>query len=73
MKGRQVLKYEILISKEKLAEYINGYLQLMALEQGGVDNWSWCGESIRDFLDRHGADDFDEIVEEELRQYEVII
>lgn len=73
MKGRQVLKYEILISKEKLAEYINGYLQLMALEQGGVDNWSWCGESIRDFLDRHGADDFDEIVEEELRQYEVVI
>lgn len=73
MKGRQVLKYEILISKEKLAEYINGYLQLMALEQGGVDNWSWCGESIRDFLDRHGADDFDEIVEEEIRQYEVVI
>ena len=73
MKGRQVLKYEILISKEKLADYINGYLQLMALEQGGVDNWSWCGESIRDFLDRHGADDFDEIVEEELRQYEVVI
>ena len=73
MKGRQVLKYEILISKEKLAEYINGYLQLMALEQGGVDNWSWCGESIRDFLDRHGADDFDDIVEEEIRQYEVTI
>ena len=73
MKGRQVLKYEILISKEKLAEYINGYLQLMALEQGGVDNWSWCGESIRDFLDRHGADDFDDIVEEEIRQYEVAI
>lgn len=73
MKGRQVLKYEILISKEKLAEYINGYLQLMALEQGGVDNWSWCGESIRDFLDRHGADDFDDIVEEEIRQYEVVI
>ena len=73
MKGKPVLKYEILISKEKLAEYINGYLQLMALEQGGVDNWSWCGESIRDFLDRHGADDFDDIVEEELRQYEVVI
>lgn len=67
------MKYEILISKEKLAEYINGYLQLMALEQGGVDNWSWCGESIRDFLDRHGADDFDDIVEEEISQYEVVI
>ena len=73
MKGRQVLKYEILISKEQLEKYINGYLQLMALEQGGVDNWSWHGESIRDFLDRHGADDFDDIVEEEIRQYEVVI
>lgn len=73
MKGRPILKYEILISKEQLETYINGYLQLMALEQGGVDNWSWCGESIRDFLDRHGADDFDDIVEEEIRQYEVVI
>ena len=45
----------------------------MALEQGGVDNWSWCGESIRDFLDRHSANDFDDLVEEEIRQYEVVV
>jgi hypothetical protein len=45
----------------------------MALEQGGVDNWSWCGDSIRDFLNRHGADDFDELVEEEIKKYEVIV
>lgn len=67
------MKYEILISKEKLAEYINGYLQLMALEQGGVDNWSWCGDSIRDFLNRHEADDFDELVEKEIKKYEVMV
>jgi hypothetical protein len=73
MKGQPVLKYEILISKEQLETYINGYLQLMALEQGGVDNWSWCGDSIRDFLNRHGADDFDELVEEEIKKYEVIV
>ena len=73
MKGRPALKYEILISKEKLAEYINGYLQLMALEQGGVDNWSWCGDSIRDFLNRHEADDFDELVEKEIKKYEVMV
>lgn len=73
MKGRQVLKYEILISKEQLEKYINGYLQLMALEQGGVDNWSWYGASLGDFLENHGAMEFSELVEEEIRQYEVVI
>lgn len=67
------MKYEILISKEQLETYINGYLQLMALEQGGVDNWSWYGASLGDFLDNHGAMDFSELVEEEIRQYEVVI
>ena len=73
MKGRLVLKYEILISKEQLAEYIQGYLRYIALENGGVDNWSWFGASLGDFLDSHGADDFSELVEEEIRQYEVAI
>ena len=73
MKGRQVLKYEILISKEQLEKYINGYLQYIALENGGVDNWSWYGASLGDFLDNHGAMDFSELVEEEIRQYEVVI
>lgn len=67
------MKFEILISKEKLAEYIQGYLRYTALENGGVDNWPWFGASLGDFLDNHGADDFSELVEEELRQYEVVI
>jgi hypothetical protein len=67
------LKYEILISKEQLVEYIQGYLRYIALENGGVDNWSWFGASLGDFLDNHGADDFSELVEEELRKYEVVI
>lgn len=73
MRGKLILKHEILISKEKLEEYILGYLQYIALENGGVDNWSWYGVSIGDFLDNHGADDFTELVEEEIRQYEVVI
>ena len=73
MKGRLVLKYEILISKEQLAEYIQGYLRYIALENGGVDNWSWFGASLGDFLDSHGADDFSELVKEEIRQYKVVI
>ena len=73
MKGRQVLKYEILISKEQLEKDINGYLQHSALENGGVDNWSWYGASLGDFLENHGAMEFSELVEEEIRQYEVVI
>lgn len=67
------MKEVIVIPKDKLETYINGYLQLMALEQGGVDNWSWCGDSIRDFLNRHEADDFDELVEKEIEKYEVMV
>lgn len=67
------MKEIIIIPRDKLETYINGYLELMALEQGGVDNWSWCGASIRDFLDRHGADDFDELVEKEIEKYEVMV
>ncbi len=67
------MKYEILISKEKLAELLESHMRLCALENGGVDNWSWYGESIRSFLKENGVDDFSELVEEEIHQYEVVI
>lgn len=73
MKGKLVLKFDILISKEKLEQYIQGYLQYIALENGGVDNWSWYGASLGDFLENHGAMDFSELVEEEIKKYEVVI
>lgn len=67
------MKFEILISKEKLEELLESHMRLCALENGGVDNWSWYGESIRSFLKENGVDDFSELVEKEIEKYEVVI
>lgn len=67
------MKFEILISKEKLEELLESHMRLCALENGGVDNWPWYGESIRSFLKENGVDDFSELVEKEIEKYEVVI
>ena len=38
-----------------------------ALEQGGVDNWSWYCESYTDYCNELGADSIDEIADQEIR------
>lgn len=54
---------KILVEREKLISLISDSLKLQALENGGVDNWEWYGESLTNFLDEEDADDFDEIAE----------
>ena len=39
-----------LVPKSDLESLIYGALTYNALEQGGVDNWGWYGESISDFI-----------------------
>lgn len=67
------MKSNILISEEELREFIESYMRLCALENGGVDNWNWYGESLRDFLKENEAEDFSELVEKEIQKYEVVI
>lgn len=38
-----------------------------ALERGGVDNWSWYGQSYEDYCNELGVDSLDEIVDKEIR------
>lgn len=45
-----------LIPKDELKELLCDSLKLQALEVSGVDNWSWYGESVRDFIDAAKAD-----------------
>ena len=54
---------KMLVEREKLISLISDSLKLQALENGGVDNWGWYGESLTDFLDEEDADSFDEIAE----------
>ena len=38
------------ISEKELLEFIANSNRLLALEQGGVDNWSWYGMSFDEFV-----------------------
>lgn len=55
------------ISEELLIELMKDSLVLASLENGGVDNWEWYGESYCDFLNGAGAEDFDELAEREVK------
>lgn len=73
------------ISEDDLRRLIGSDLKLSALESGGVDNWSWYGESLNDFLKEYASDegfeceydegefDFDEAAQFELeRDYQAL-
>lgn len=45
-----------LVPKDELKDLLYDSLKLQALEYGGVDNWSWYGESIGDFINAAKAD-----------------
>jgi hypothetical protein len=42
----------IAVPASDMIELISCQLKLAALEAGGVDNWTWYGESVGDFLGR---------------------
>lgn len=67
------------ISEEELRDLLSCRHTLTALECGGVDSWSWYGESISDYekiyCDENGIEDnlcIDEIIEKEISEYEPI-
>lgn len=65
-----------IVPKEELIELIKALYKLAALENGGVDNWEWYGESISDFLDRYWIENHDTLIkffnlttEEEIEEF----
>ena len=60
---------QYIINEDELKELLNAYFTLDALECGGVDNWSWYGESCCDFLKEEGVEDFDKLVDKEIMNY----
>ena len=53
----------VYITKNELETYIKAFYKLKALEQGGVDNWNWYGESVCDFLNTYWETYADELIE----------
>lgn len=48
-------KYYV-ISESMLAELISAEARLNSLEGGGVDNWEWYGESLKDGFEAYQED-----------------
>lgn len=42
----------IIIPKINFIKIYSGHLKYCALQRGGVDNWIWYNESLRDFQDK---------------------
>lgn len=69
------------INEEDLKYLIECRARLEALESGGVDNWSWYGESYSDYLtdmkeaynmDKEDELDFEDIANEEIKNFEEV-
>lgn len=45
-----------LVPKDELKDLLYDSLKLQALEVSGVDNWTWYGDSVRDFIDAAKTD-----------------
>lgn len=70
-----------MVEEAELKDLLKAYHQLSALEGGGVDNWSWHGDSLYHYLDEYAKSigitnieeledfDFDSIVKRELSEY----
>lgn len=49
-----------IIQEDKLVELIANHFTLIALENGGVDNWPWYEDSLNQLLKEMEEDDFEE-------------
>lgn len=58
-----------IVPEDRLIELLTAEFNLTALERGGVDNWSWYGDSIEDYINlmseenNHDFEDYEELAE----------
>lgn len=51
------------VPESRLLQLLSAEITLLALESGGVDNWSWYGESLNEFFEDTRKDPIYEQVE----------
>ena len=71
-------KEYVLVPKSEFQDMVEGYLMMLAGECGGVDNWSYWGDAIDDFIESYHEGNktnfeyMDEVVEDYANAYETI-
>lgn len=58
-----------ILTSTQLRRLIEADEKLAALEAGGVDNWSYYGDSFCDYLNEYGYEEFDEAVDRIIANY----
>ena len=58
-----------ILTSTQLRRFIEADEKLAALESGGVDNWSYYGDSFCDYLNEYGYEEFDEAVDRIIANY----
>ena len=61
-----------ILTETQLISLLADYHKLTALENGGVDNWDWYGQSLSDYLDIDNDEDFEAIAIKELKDYDSV-
>jgi hypothetical protein len=71
-------KEYVLVPKGEFLDMVDGYLRMWAGDRGGVDNWSYWGYAIDDFVEQYNEENktnfeyMDEVVEDYANSYETI-
>ena len=52
-----------IVPENLFKELLDSYITLMALEKGGVDNWEWYGESVKDYYKELEVKNMEEAIE----------
>lgn len=72
------MKY--IINEDRLKELLLAENKLLALENGGVDDWIWYGDSLKEFIQQWVIDkeydenkkwNFEDIIKDDLKLFEV--
>lgn len=71
-------KEYVLVPKKEFEEIITKYLEMMAGEGGGVDNWHYWSESLNDFIKDYNningtnCNYIEEVAQDYMENYQII-
>lgn len=59
---------KFIICESELRDLLRAAHYAWALEAGGVDNWTWEGESVKDYCANYGVPHIEDIVDKEISE-----
>ena len=63
------MEQQFYISENRLLELLETEAKFIALENGGVDNWEWYGQSFNEYLDLCDAYNFEVVALQRIQEF----